>query len=145
MLKITSNLHSFRGASQFTTWAMSIATRTAVSHARRAHWRDVSLDEMVYAGRIRTAAKVFGPDQVALERLVNVLFSVLETGLTEKQRETIKAELAGVPTDEIASRMGITRNAVYKLGYDARAHLKKNILEAGWTEAQVRQLIGGIE
>lgn len=144
VLKIIANLHSFQGASRFTTWAMSIAVRTAIGQARRAHWRDVSLDEMVEAGRIRPAAKELqrtGEDKIAFERLVGVILKGVQNALTEKQRQTIEAELAGAPTDEIATRMGVNRNAVYKLGFDARARLKKIILESGWTEQQVRQLM----
>jgi len=146
LVKITSKLESFRGTSRFTTWAMSIAVRTAISEVRRARWRDVSLDEMVDAGRIAPAEEKngrAGEEKIAYERLVRVIREALANSLTDRQRQTVEAELVGAPPDEIAQRMGTSRNAVYKLGYDARARLKKIILEAGWTEVQVRQLVGG--
>ena len=43
--------------------------------------------------------------------------------LTEKQRNALLAELAGLPTGEIARRYQTTNGAVYKLTYDARKAL----------------------
>lgn len=144
LMKIMANLATFRGTSRFTTWAMSIAVRTAISERRRARWRDVSLDEMVEAGRIAPAEEKdgrTGEEKIAYECLVSVVRDALANSLTDRQRQTIEAELAGVPPEEIGYRMGTNRNAVYKLGYDARARLKKIILEAGWSEVQVRQIV----
>ena len=44
LLKVLDGLYTFRGESRFTTWAMKIAVRTAVSALRRAMYRDLSLD-----------------------------------------------------------------------------------------------------
>jgi len=67
----------------------------------------------------------------------------IDTGLTPKQREAIQAELGGAPPEEIATRLGTNRNALYKLDYDARVRLKQAILAAGWSEAHVRLTLGG--
>ena len=47
LLKILDKLDTFRGESQFTTWAQKIAVRVALTELRRRRWRDTSLDEML--------------------------------------------------------------------------------------------------
>ena len=46
LVKILNSLDRFEGRSQFTTWAMAIATRVGISEFRRKHYKDVSLDAM---------------------------------------------------------------------------------------------------
>lgn len=145
LLRITTNLHSFRGDSQFLTWAMAIAVRVGLSELRRARWREVSLDAMVEAGRLpqvelAQAAQSADPDA---EKLARIVHRAIQDELTERQRTAIQAELGGMPPEEIARRLGTSRNAVYKLVYDARARLKQAILRTGWSEEQVRSVLGG--
>ena len=47
LMAIMAKLHTYRGDSRFTTWAVSIAVRVAFTELRRARWRDVSLDRLV--------------------------------------------------------------------------------------------------
>jgi RNA polymerase sigma-70 factor (ECF subfamily) len=49
-LRVLANLHSFRGDSQFTTWATKVAVRVAISELRRARYRDLSLEELTADG-----------------------------------------------------------------------------------------------
>ena len=55
LLKILRSLDTFRGESQFTTWAQKIAVRVALTELRRRRWRDVSLEDLK-PQRIRRAA-----------------------------------------------------------------------------------------
>ena len=142
LILITRRIESYRGDSHFTTWALSIATRVTLSELRRARWRDVSLDQMVEAGQLPSAAAGAAPDH-AHAQLMAVVQSAIQHDLTEKQRQAIQAELSGAPTDEIAKRLGTSRNALYKVVYDARVRLKKAILGSGWTEAHVLEVLGG--
>jgi DNA-directed RNA polymerase specialized sigma24 family protein len=47
LVRILERLPQFEGRSQFTTWAMAVAIRVAMSALRRRRWKDVSLDEAV--------------------------------------------------------------------------------------------------
>ncbi len=62
--------------------------------------------------------------------------------LTEKQRQTLLAELNGMPQEEIGRRMGSNRNAVYKLAHDARKRLKQGLEAAGYTVADMESALG---
>ncbi|MBY0508116.1 MAG: sigma-70 family RNA polymerase sigma factor [Bryobacteraceae bacterium] len=140
LIRITGGLGSFRGDSRFETWALSIGVRVAVSEMRRARWREVSLDEMVEAGRLFPAEQAVNHES---NQLMQVVHEAIQAGLTAKQREAILAELGGAPPDEVARRLGTNRNALYKLVYDARARIRQAILQAGWTEEQVLGVLGG--
>ena len=142
LVRIVDRIQSFRGDSRFVTWAMAIATRAMLSHLRRTHWKNVSLDEMAAAGLIPPLATVVLNDEnLDRSRLLEVVRTSIENDLTERQRQTIQAELAGVPPEVIAERMGTNRNAVYKLVHDGRARLRRAILAAGWTETSVRSVL----
>lgn len=144
LLRIVDRIHTFRGDSRFVTWAMAIATRAMLSQLRRAHWKDVSLDQMAAAGLIPPlAAIVSKDDNLDRLRLLEVVRAAIENDLTGRQRQATQAELAGVPPEVIAERMGSNRNAVYKLVHDARTRLRRAILAAGWTESSVRSVLKG--
>ncbi len=146
LLRIVDRVGTFRGESRFLTWAMAIATRSMLSHLRRAQWKNVSLDEMAAAGLIpRLATVVSNDEDLDRLRLMDVVRAAIENDLTDRQRQIIQAELAGVPPDVIAERMGSNRNAVYKLVHDARARLKRAILAAGWTPDSVKSVLKGFD
>ena len=47
LIKIVSNLDSFRGESRFTTWAKKTAMNVALTELKRRRWRDVSLQDLL--------------------------------------------------------------------------------------------------
>ena len=60
--------------------------------------------------------------------------------LTDKQRTAIvAAQINGMPIEEVARRMDMTRNALYKLIHDARLRLKKRMAEEGLSPEDVLQ------
>ena len=129
LLKILSNLESFQNRSRFTTWAMSVAVRLAISQKRRRHWRDVSLEELS-AGESEAPQALVQPDAlpgdtIDRDETLARLDRLIETELTDKQRLALRAELAGMPIEEIASRLNTNANALYKTLHDARKRLKK--------------------
>lgn len=140
LLKILDNLRSFRGESRFTTWAQKIAVHEAFTELRRKRWENVSLEEIVarYDGDF-TPPVLTDPDpspeeQVTQRRLLDMVERLLVEELTERQRQAIVAVvLAGMPTEEVARRMGTNRNALYKLMHDARQRLKRRMLAEGVT------------
>jgi RNA polymerase sigma-70 factor, ECF subfamily len=134
MLHITWNLSQFRGESRFTTWALAIAIRVAFNEMRRSRWRDVSLDALMGADGFANAitdTSVDDPERsVARKQILETLDAALHE-LTPKQRQILMAELRGVPQEQLAIRMGMTRNALYKLGHDGRKRMKQKLLASG--------------
>ena len=78
--------------------------------------------------------------EVSTERseLIAQVTKIITEELTEKQRNAIIAILIhGMPVEEVANRMGMTRNALYKLLHDARLRLKQRMAENGLTPDEV--------
>jgi len=136
VVRIVEHLPSFRGDSAFTTWAAGIATRVAFTELRRASVRDrrhKPFDDVQDEARALAGPRTPSPsDAVARADLLRALESAIATSLTERQRTAILAELRGIPTVEIAERLGTNQNALYKLTHDARKKLKRALLEAGF-------------
>ena len=63
-------------------------------------------------------------DAASKSDMLQALRQSIDTCLTDRQRTAILAELRGIPTLEIAARLGITQNALYKLAHDARKKLR---------------------
>ena len=140
LLKIMDNLPSFRGESRFTTWAHKIAIRVALSELRRRRWKDVSLEQVLsssdddkeVSSRL-VSDRLPTPDRAAEQAdLIRRISRIIEEDLTEKQRlAMIAGPIKGVPIDVAAEKMGMTRNALYKLLHDARLKLKRRMAQEG--------------
>ena len=135
LIKILDKVDSFEGRSKFTTWAMTIAVRIAISEMRRKHFQDVSMDNLL-ADNMQfepAAAPEPGPDvdQEKGEMLAK-LKTMIDKNLTDKQREAMHALLNGMPVEIFAERTGSNRNAVYKLIHDARVKLRQGFEQAGY-------------
>jgi RNA polymerase sigma-70 factor (ECF subfamily) len=141
VLKVLGGLATFRGDSRFTTWAITVAVRVAFTELRRARWRDVSLDRLVEdaPARLPTAPPADGSSRDARQTILAEMHRVIESGLTDRQRQALVAELRGMPQAEIAAQMGLTRNALYKLTHDARQNLKRGLEAAGIGGEEVRE------
>jgi RNA polymerase sigma-70 factor (ECF subfamily) len=144
LLKILAGLDSFRGESQFTTWAQKIAVRVAYTELRRHRWRDVSLDEMTDVSGTdfvpsMMADPAVGPEQQAIQQTVlETMRRVIDEELTEKQRQAlVGVRIQGMPLEEIAHRMGTNRNALYKLLHDARQRLKQGLMAQGLSPDEI--------
>ena len=141
LLKVLENLDTFRGESQFTTWAAKITTRLAISELRRIRYRDYSLEGITVDGEIQPAvtplaispAESLSPERhVERDSVVALVQNALENVLTERQRTALVAlAIEGMPVEEIAHRMGTNRNALYKLVHDARMKLKTHLQNEG--------------
>jgi RNA polymerase sigma factor (sigma-70 family) len=147
LLRILNSLDSFEGRSRFTTWAMAIAVRTAVSELRRRHFRDVSLEQVIHGENntldlgetdVRSAE-----DSIDRQALYDQLREHIETDLTEKQKTVIQALLGGMPVENIADRMGTNRNAVYKMMHDARLKLKQSFESSGVSPEEIQSILAG--
>ena len=136
---ILDSLHQFQGKSQFLTWATTLAVRTAIREMRRQRWKDTSLDQVLSnkAASVETMKSAYGQGspvaKVSSAQLVETMYRIINEELTEKQRDVLLAHLQGMPQAEIGRRMGATRNAIYKLGFDARMRLKEELTKAGYS------------
>lgn len=144
LLKILNALDTFRGESRFTTWAQKIAVNVAFTELRRRRWQDTSLEAITEGMSLDFVPDMLidrsaGPDQQAVQSaFLETLRRLIATELTEKQRQALIAvRIQGMPLEEVASRMGTNRNAMYKLLHDARQRLKKKMEEEGLSPQDV--------
>jgi len=142
LMHILDHLEQFQGRSRFTTWAMAITVRLAMSALRRTRWQDVSLESMTAPSEGAPAwdrDDTTSPAQHAEQHaMVETLNRLIDEALTEKQWMALTAELGGMPVEEIARRMDSNVNAVYKLLHDARQRLKHGLETVGYTAEDVR-------
>jgi RNA polymerase sigma-70 factor (ECF subfamily) len=122
---ILAKLHTFRGASRFTTWAYKFALLEAGVKARRRAWqgREVALEDESW----RRLADPAPSAQQAVEEaeLLRAIAAAMEAELTPHQRQVFSAlALDGVPIDVLAERLGSARGALYKTLHDARRKLR---------------------
>lgn len=140
-LRILDNLESFRGDSRFTTWAMKIGTRTAISELRRARYKDFSLDAITADGEFmlgidqteNTNRRPPNPEKVTERQdVLRIISEALEEALTERQRTALEAvTLRGISMDIVADQLETNRNALYKLLHDARKKLRTHLETQG--------------
>jgi RNA polymerase sigma-70 factor, ECF subfamily len=141
VLRVLKNLDSFRGDSQFTTWAMKIASRVTVSELRRARYRDFSLDDLSADGELMVrvsdiggnSSGPVGPERATeREDLTRIISQGFKDVLTDRQRIALEAvTLHNIPMDTVAEQLDTNRNALYKLLHDARKKLKQYLEEEG--------------
>ena len=135
LLKVLENLDSFQGRSQFTTWVHKISVRVALTELRRRRWKDVSLDSLVETGQTSAVMdhSAASPSMRATQAMsMDFVRKLMAEELSDKQRTALTAvAMNGMPLDEVARRLGMTRNAVYKTIHDARLKLKRRLAREG--------------
>jgi len=148
LLRVLDRLDTFEGRSQFTTWVHTIAVRIALTELRRQKWRDVSLESLTDEDDPDILPLQIKSDIPATETLVeradllDRVQRIIDEELTEKQRRALVAvAFKGMPLGEVARRMGMERNALYKLLHDARLHLKKRMEKEGILTSDVFEAI----
>jgi RNA polymerase sigma-70 factor (ECF subfamily) len=145
LLRVMDHLHTFEGRSRFTTWVQKIAVRIALTELRRRRWRDFSLDSLVEENEEGVSFPSLmidpGPNPDTLTQQSDMLQRVsrlINEELTEKQRQAMVATtIEGVPLEEVARRMNMNRNALYKLLHDARLRLKKRLANEDLTTEDI--------
>lgn len=138
LLRVLDHIRDFEGRSKFTTWVYKIAVRNALTELRRKRWQDVSLEGMLESEEGPAVSWLLadssaGPDSSAEQSdMFARLRRIIQEELTEKQRTAlVAARIKGIPLEEVARRMGMNRNALYKLLHDARLRLKRRLQEEG--------------
>ena len=138
LIRIRERLDTFRGDSRFTTWACAVTIRVALSSLRRAHWRDLPMDE---AERRLFETRGDSPERAAhRDRVVAAHRRPIAPDQNPRHPETLVAELTGTPQAVLCERLGTNRNALYKLTHDARQRLRAGLEADGITADDVRAL-----
>jgi RNA polymerase sigma-70 factor (ECF subfamily) len=144
MLRALDHLHTFQGRSKFTTWVHKIAIRVALTELRRKRWEDISLDEILESSEAPDNLSFMesedpGPDLIAVRGdLAAHIRRIIDEELTDRQRKALVAVgVHGMPVAEVARRMGMKRNALYKLMHDARLRLKSRLTLEGLSAEDV--------
>lgn len=130
---VLTKISSYQGRSKFSTWAISIAINTALSELRKRHWNNVSLEDLTQMQEPTENSSRNPELEAQRQSAIELVDSLIHGELTLKQRTALIAELNGMPLQEIASRMGVSRGAIYKLTFDARQKLLQCLSEKGYS------------
>jgi RNA polymerase sigma-70 factor, ECF subfamily len=138
MIAILAKLSEFRGESRFTTWAYRFVVLEVSAKLGRHYWRHppVALD----AGQWERLPDRLGLDPAAHAEAAGILAEVrrvVDDELTPHQRRVFTAIVVdGIPLDALAVRLGLQRNAIYKVIFDARRKIRRALVAKGYLEEQ---------
>lgn len=138
MLAILAKLRDFRGESRFITWAYRFVILEVSSKLGRHYWRNppVALD----AGQWERLPDRLGIDPEQRAESAGMLAEVrrvVDEELTSHQRRVfVGIVVDGIPLDALAARLGLKRNAVYKVIFDARRKIRRALVANGYLEEQ---------
>jgi RNA polymerase sigma-70 factor, ECF subfamily len=136
MLAILAKLAEFRGESRFITWAYRFAILEVSSKLGRHYWRNppVALD----TGQWERLPDRLGVDPQRHAEAAGILAEVrrvVDDELTPHQRRVFVAIVVdGIPLDALAARLGLRRNAIYKVIFDARLKIRSSLVAKGYLD-----------
>jgi RNA polymerase sigma-70 factor (ECF subfamily) len=136
MLAILAKLAAFRGESRFMTWAYRFVILEVSSKLGRHYWRNppVTLD----AGQWERLPDRFGIDPAQHAESAGILAEVrrvVDDELTSHQRRIFTAVVVDqIPADAVAARLGLRRNAIYKVIFDARRKIREALVAKGYLD-----------
>ncbi|HXW80471.1 MAG TPA: sigma-70 family RNA polymerase sigma factor [Acidimicrobiales bacterium] len=134
LVSVLAKLDQFRGESRFTTWAYKFVMFEVSTKLARHFWRRADAPSApVDWGRLEARLGV-QPDQECEGReLLAALVGAIRVALTERQREVFVAiVIEGIPLDALVVQVGSTRNAIYKMLFDARRNLRTALVDGGY-------------
>jgi RNA polymerase sigma factor (sigma-70 family) len=132
LMAICDRLDRFRGEARFTTWASKFVIFNVSTKMNRHFWRrhEVPYDQEDWS-RLASRFDPSPEDEVQMRDFAAAVSSAVRESLSERQRLVFVATvLNGMPIDVLAQELGSTRNALYKVLFDARKKLRA-ALEAG--------------
>lgn len=136
MLAILAKLADFRGESRFITWAYRFVILEVSSKLGRHYWRNppVALD----AGQWERLPDRLGIDPARHAEAAGILAEVrrvVEDELTSHQRRVFVAIVVdGIPLDALTAELGVRRNAIYKVIFDARRKIRRALVANGYLD-----------
>ena len=141
VLLVTRRIDEFRGESRFTTWACKFVIFEVSSKLGRhfwSHWR--AGGDAADWDRLPDRLGTLPAEAAESRELIAAVRAGVETCLTDKQREVFTAiVLQGIPLDALVIRMGTNRTAIYKVMFDARQKLRKELAAGGFIDATEAQ------
>jgi RNA polymerase sigma-70 factor (ECF subfamily) len=136
MLAILAKLAGFRGESKFITWAYRFVILEVSAKLGRHYWRNppVALD----AGQWERLPDRFGIDPARHAEAAGLLAEVrrvVEEELTPHQRRIFVAAVVDqIPREALVAELGLGRNAIYKVIFDARRKIRRALVAKGYIE-----------
>lgn len=136
MVAVLAKLGDFRGESRFITWAYRFVILEVSSKLGRHYWRNppVALD----AGQWERLPDRLGIDPARVAESAGILAEVrrvVDDELTGHQRRVFVAIVVdGIPLDALAARLGLGRNAIYKVIFDARRKIRRALVATGYLD-----------
>ena len=136
MLAILAKLADFRGESRFITWAYRFVILEVSAKLGRHYWRNppVALD----AGQWQRLPDRFGIDPARHAEAAGILAEVrrvVEEELTAHQRRIFVAVVVDqIPRDALVAELGLQKNAIYKVIFDARRKIRRALVAKGYLE-----------
>jgi RNA polymerase sigma-70 factor (ECF subfamily) len=151
---IWEKLPTYIGRGRFTSWAATIAVRTAGYELRKPYWRESRMpqpahhnsesdsDEWSNPAPAWPGAQELTPEtQAHVAEILHLIETTIQQDLSDRQRFAFVAQfIEERSSDEIADELGITRNAVYMLIHEARKKIRRRLLEAGHTPEEVLEV-----
>ena len=138
LLAIISKLDRFRGESRFTTWAYKFVMLEVSAKLGRHYWRNPPVP--MGGDAWERIPDRFGADpaeHAESRELAAALRRAVTEMLTERQRRVFVAIIVdGVPLDALAVELGSTRNALYKMMFDARRKIRAHLVAHGYLDAE---------
>jgi len=134
LLAITGKIGQFRGESRFTTWAYKFVIFEVSAKIGRHFWRHPSVPLDAEDWDRLPDRFGFDPAQEAEWRdLLAALRRAVEEELTPRQRVVFVAiVLHDVPLDALVAELASSRNAIYKMLFDARRKLRVALAANGY-------------
>jgi RNA polymerase sigma-70 factor, ECF subfamily len=138
MLAILAKLGDFRGESRFITWAYRFVILEVSSKLGRHYWRNppVPLD----AAQWERLPDRLGLDPERHAESAGILAEVrrvVDDEMTGHQRRVFVAIVVdGIPLDALSAELGLRRNALYKVIFDARRKIRRALVAKGYLEQQ---------
>ncbi len=136
IVAIIAKVGQFRGESRFTTWAYRFVILEVSAKLGRHYWRHapVALD----TGQWERLPDRFGIDPAQHAEAASVLAEVrrvVEEELTAHQRRIFVAIVVDqIPRDALAAELGLPKNAIYQVIFDARRKIRRALVAKGYLE-----------
>jgi RNA polymerase sigma-70 factor, ECF subfamily len=136
LLAIIGKLGEFRGESRFTSWAYKFVILEVSSKIGRHFWRHPSVPLDTEDWDRLPVMFGFEPAQEAEWRdLLAALRRAVDNQLTPRQREVFVAIVVNqVPLDALVAELASSRNAIYKMVFDARRKLRAALTADGFMD-----------